>query len=58
MTNDKQLGLAGTVAGLGLAIGGLAFGAFLSQRRKGGGSATIRRNQTKRPKASSYATLP
>ena len=36
MTNDKQLGLAGTVAGLGLAIGGLAFGAFLSQRRKGG----------------------
>ena len=33
MTNDKQLGLAGTVAGLGLAIGGLAFGAFLSQRR-------------------------
>ena len=36
MTNDKPLGLAGTVAGLGLAIGGVAFGAFLSQRRKGG----------------------
>jgi len=36
MTNDRQLGLAGTVAGLGLAIGSIAFGAFLSQRRQGG----------------------
>lgn len=37
MRNDRDMGLAGTVAGVGLALGGLAFGAFLTQRRKGGG---------------------
>lgn len=36
MPNDSGIRTAGSIAGLGLALGGLAFGAFLSSRRKGG----------------------
>ncbi|WP_170005695.1 SRPBCC family protein [Pseudopontixanthobacter vadosimaris] len=37
MRHDRDKGLAGAAVGVGLALGGLAFGAFLTQRRKGGG---------------------
>ena len=36
MRHDKQLGIAGTVAGLALAAGGVAFGAMLSRRHRDG----------------------
>ena len=36
MRNNRNLKTPASVVGLGLAIGGLAFGAFLSNRRKGG----------------------
>ena len=35
MRNEREIGLAGA-AGVALALGGVAFGAFLSNRRKGG----------------------
>ena len=35
--NNRNIGLAGTLAGVALAAGGAAFAGFLSQRRKGGG---------------------
>lgn len=37
MRNERETGIAGAAAGLALAAGGLAFGAFLSRRHAGGG---------------------
>ena len=36
MDTRKNIGIAGSVAGLALAAGGAAFAAFLSHRHKGG----------------------
>ncbi|WBY16374.1 SRPBCC family protein [Erythrobacteraceae bacterium WH01K] len=37
MRNNREIGIAGTVAAAGVALGAVAFGAFLSRRHDGGG---------------------
>ena len=39
MKPNRQIGIAGTVAAAGVALGAAAFGAFLSRRHDGGGDA-------------------
>ncbi|QWC57275.1 cyclase [Erythrobacter sp. 3-20A1M] len=45
MTRHAKSGIAGTLAGVGLTVGGVALGALLAQRRSGGGDDAPRRTR-------------